>query len=106
MKEQPNLIIFRVPDEDGDMVFVEVPYLDGKLHENGTKFILNSAEDTYLTMGFNHVVLARTTAEGSLDLAKCSLVNGEEDAVVHTIQYGDLKRIVEELVRVYNSNEI
>ena len=68
MKEQPNLIIFRMPDEGEDMMFVEIPFLDNKLHNQGTKFMINSAEDAYLTMGFHHIILAKTTSEGSLDL--------------------------------------
>lgn len=104
--EQPNLIIIRVPDDDGDMMFAEIPYLDGKLHKQGTRFMIEDPEDNYLTMQFYHIVLARTTKEGSLDLCRLAFKNGEHDAVIHELSYDALCAMVKEAIDVYNYSTV
>lgn len=103
---EPNLIIIRAPDDDGDMMFAEIPYLYGELHRQGTRFMIDDPEDNYLTMEFYHVVLARTTAEGSLDLMRLAFKNGEHGAVIHELPYDALCTIVREAIDVYKQNTI
>lgn len=72
-----NIIIFRVPDDElGQTLFVEVPYKDGKLADVGTTFRV-AEDDSYNSMGFNTIVLAEKTAEGSTSF--CSFELGEDN---------------------------
>jgi hypothetical protein len=106
MKETVNLIIFRIPDADGDMMFVEIPYLDGKLHGQGTRFTVENPEDNYLTMGFYHIVLAQTTREGSLDLCRFAFGEGENAAVIHELSYDALSALVKEAINAYEHSTL
>lgn len=104
--EHPNLIIIRVPDDDGNMMFAEIPYLDGKLHRQGTRFMIEDPTDNYLTMQFYHVVLARTTSAGSLDLCRLAFKNGDHAAVIHELSYDALCAVTKEAIDVYNRSTL
>lgn len=101
--QEPNLVIFRLPDEEGERMFVEIPYLGDVLHKQGTKFMINVPEDSYLTMGFHHIVLARKTNEGSLDLLRLIFDERmkENAPPIHTLDYPTLVNYVKEAIDVF-----
>lgn len=104
---EPNLVIFRIPDDDGEMMFAEIPYLADTLHRQGTKFMVDNPEDNYLTMGFHHIVLARKTNEGSLDLIRLLFDENDPTApAIYELDYETLCRYVKEAVDVHKYHSL
>lgn len=107
MKLEPNLIIFRIPDEDAPehptkIRLVELPYLGDVLHSTGQVFM--PAEDSsYKELTLSQLVLARTTAEGSLELCRFEITeNDNSPSVVHELKHEKMKELVKHLLTMYN----
>jgi hypothetical protein len=95
----PNLIIFRVPDEEGQPHFVQLDYDNGSLAENGKIFTVHPG-DSYLEMGFGHVVLAEKTEGGSHDITRFIITEPDDvtPAVIHSLDYPVLLHFVQIMV--------
>lgn len=104
----PNLIIFRVPDDAGNVIdsrdFVEVAIVDGKLVTEGRRFTVDNPLDSYHNLEYDHIVLAEKIPGGSISLRTFQIADGEERAFVCAM--GDaLPPIVEELIKTYEDSE-
>jgi len=103
---QPNAIIFRLPDDDeGNIVFAEVPISpEGKLAEEAQAFGVDD-EDSFNDMDFTVLVLARRESEDeSIELASFDIldpVTGEPVEVFQIIESLDL--VVPDLIEAYNN---
>jgi hypothetical protein len=112
--EEVNLIIFRIPDEDPEnkehewddgFRLVELPYLGQKLAEAGTIFLPHIDDESYRSIEFDRIVLARTIAEGSLELTRYQLIpekKGDPEKVCE-MDYNELSKTVEHLVGEYDA---
>lgn len=102
--QEPNLVIFKIPDDaEGNLQFVEVPYLGDKLVRIATPFSVVGS-DAYKDLKYNHVVLARTTADGSLDLERYLLNEDSTDdkvRFVYKLTFDQLAIIIDSLVKHY-----
>lgn len=114
--EEVNLIIFRIPDEDDleskehewddGFRLVEVPYLGQKLIEAGTIFLPNADDEVYRSLDFDRIVLARTVAEGSLELARYQITpdkKGDPEKICE-MSYDELVKTVKHLIREYDAD--
>ena len=114
MKQEPNLIIFRVPDEVDPEVnkeyhtsfrLVELNYLADKLDETGYIF-LPAVGSSYGELSFAQVVLARKTAGGSLELARFTITDqADNHKVIHSLKFNQIKELVVDLIALYNAPE-
>jgi len=98
-----NLIIFRVPDIDGDISLVELDYTDGVLSEEGQIFSVE-AGDFYAELPLNKIVLAERIHGGSRSFAVFDVGAPEDPDVpnpVHEIPFEDLEQIVPFLIGEY-----
>lgn len=105
---KPNLIIFRVPAEDGTIEgsrdFVEVAITDGKLATEGRRFTIDDPTDSYNNLDYDNIVLAEKLPGGSIDLRTFEIGDGDKRALV--FQMGDdLPHIVEKLINAYENSE-
>lgn len=103
----PNLIIFRIEPILGDNIlfeFAEFDYIDGKLSKNGTPFALRHHDDSYNSMGYDHIVLAERTKEGSRDLARYSLKNDDTNELAKVYEIDDLPNLVDHLIETYKKS--
>lgn len=78
---QPDLVIFRIPDEDNRITFVQVP-IDEKGNMNAAEVWTFHVlpEDSYNDLLFNELILAQAHEDGSVDLARFVM---REDQTVH-----------------------
>ena len=102
---KPNLIIFRLPDEDGDMQFVELAYEDGKLATKGAQFSVLPEDKNYRSMRFDHIVIASRIPGGSHDLSRYAIDDDVEHrpAVINEMGYDQLSTIVDHLIKEHLS---
>lgn len=90
-----NLVIFRIPDEDGESTLVELDYVAGALAEVGTKFTVHPG-DEYETLPFNKLVLAEKTLDGSRSLFVYDIVDSATnfEAIIHELDGEQLAQLV------------
>jgi len=101
----PNMIIFRAPDEDNQKVFVQVMLENGKLAKTGTTFSIADPGDSYNTLDFDHVVLAKKIFGGSIDLRRYQVKeNGGKRAMVCFLK-DKFPPIVETLLKDYEDRK-
>lgn len=112
--DEVNLIIFRIPNEedpacrehewDDGFRLVEMPYLGGKLAESGTIFMPHADDEIFRSIEFDRIVLARTVATGSRELARYQIVPEKGDPQqVCELGYDGLLEAVEYLVSEYDA---
>ena len=98
-----NLIVFRIPDIDGELSFVELDYVDGVLSDDGRIFSVVEG-DGYADLALNKIVLAERIAGGSRSYAVFDVGSPQEPDVpnpVHEIPYEDLAEIIPFLIGEY-----
>lgn len=112
--EEVNLIIFRIPDDpdpeskenewDDGFRLVELPYLGRKLVETGTIFLPHADDEAYRSIEFDRIVLARTIAEGSIELTRYQLIPEKGDPKkVCEMGYNELVKTIEHLISEYDT---
>lgn len=111
--DEVNLIIFRIPDDpenpehewDDGFRLVEMPYLGSKLATFGTMFMPRPEDEAYRSIEFDRIVLARTVAEGSRELARYQLTpeKGEPEKICE-LGYDELVKAITMLVTEYNKD--
>lgn len=94
-----NLIIFRIPSDDGVPTLVEVDFADGALAQSGSQFTVGEG-DSYANLSFDRVVLAEKEDGGSIShavyqLGKSDLKTPEN---VYDIPHESLQHIVSFLI--------
>lgn len=104
--QQPNIIIFRLPDnDDGDKIFVEVTILaEGSLSDDAITFTVHD-QDSFNDLSFSHLVLAKKDEDelGAIELAVFEITGEDgEPAVLYDVM-GSIDAIVPGLVASYNS---
>lgn len=110
---EPNLIIFRIPDSDhrenewdNGFRLVEIPYLGGKLHEQGTIFLPHQHDEEYRSLELKTIVLARKTAEGARELGRYALTADDGNPkAVYLMRHEEMKKAVNGLIKVYNDEQ-
>lgn len=115
--EEVNLIIFRIPDEDDPekkehdwddgFRLVEIPYLGRKLIEAGAIFLPHLDDEAYRSIEFDRIVLARTIAEGSIELIRYQLIpeKGNPEKV-YEMEYDELVETIEYLISEYDKERM
>lgn len=101
------LIIFRIPGEpDEPNLFVELEYKEGKLSTEGKKFTIDNPEDTYLQLGYQHVIIAKPDPQGSLDLGRFDIADDEEQPIsVCEMAGDDIVAMATEVVEAYEASQ-
>lgn len=111
---EPNLVIFRIPDDpsnkehewDNGFRLVEIPYLNGELHEEGTIFLPHQHDMSYRSLELRSIVLARKTAEGANELSRYSIAPGKGNPeAVYLMSRQEMIKAVNDLVKFYNSEQ-
>ena len=69
-----DMVIFRIPDVDGEKRFVSVPVEKYKLGQNYEEFAVG-AEDSFNSLGFDRIVFANKTEDGSIEVARYQIGN-------------------------------
>lgn len=101
-----NLIIFRIPSDDGEPTLVEIEYADGVLAISGYQFTVEEG-DTYANLPFDRVVLAEKQDDGSIShavyqLGKSYLKTPEN---VYDIPHESLQHIVSFLIHEHEKTQ-
>lgn len=100
-----NLIIFRIPSEDGLATLVELDYVDNELSASGTVFTVREG-DTYSNLPFDRIVLAEKIAGGSISHAVYQIGKGDlkTSERVHKIDRDSLGGVVSFLVKEHEKH--
>lgn len=107
---KPNLIIFKHPnlDEDGNVQFIQMAFDECGVDSAGRAFTVCEG-DAYLDMGYEHITLAFSIPEGSIDVMRFKLSDksGEmgNTAKIHELSEDELNIVIKELVRSLNLTE-
>jgi hypothetical protein len=100
-----NLIIFRIPSDDGEATLVELDYVGGELSVSGKVFGVREG-DSYANLPFDRIVLAEKTEEGSVShavyqIGKSDLKTPEN---VNEIDRDSLRTIVSFLIKEHEKS--
>jgi hypothetical protein len=99
------MYIFRAPDEDGKMLFIQGSIEDGVAMGDHKEFYISDEfpDDSYHHMKFSNLILAQKVPGGSLDIVHVELLDGDDvPVVVHEIP--DLLDIVQHMHSAYVSS--
>lgn len=92
---KPNIAIFRIEDEDGEPVFVQLPIRNGEIDRNGTKFRVHEG-DSYRNLTHQQVVLAHFNHEtnNSNPVLSFTTLKEDEPVDVTTFPYDELRDMI------------
>lgn len=102
---KPDLVIIRVPSEEGDdspVVLAEFDFIDGQLAAEGRTFRV-AGDDWYFETQFDHLILAQKIEGGSTHAVRI-VIKHQFDAIetlVYDIDHEELQAVVEHLVPEY-----
>ena len=105
---KPDLVIIRVPSEEGDaspVILAEFDFVDGQLAAEGRTFRV-AEDDWYFETQFDHLILAQRVEGGSTHAVRIVIKN-QFDAVetfVYDIDREELQAIVEHLIPEYEQS--
>lgn len=97
-----DLVIFRVPDEDGEATFVEVQLTDGIPAMTGVKFGIVPG-DSYGELTTDKMVFAKRVEGGSQMVRSISYIHKGVPFPIHDLVYEDLAALVADVLK--NTNE-
>lgn len=104
MNKIPDMYIFRAPDEDGKMLFIQGSIEDGVAMGDHDEFYISDEfpDDSYHQMKFSNLILAQKVPGGSLDIVQVEILDGDDLPVaVHAIP--DLLDMVQHMHHAYVS---
>lgn len=96
-----KLAIFRIPDSEGEREFVQIKINDGVIEPTGFIFWITNPEDSYLSLGFNQLVIADEIEGGSTNARSITVGEDEEDVAIHELSGSDLQYLVTTALRAF-----
>ena len=103
VKQKPDIIIFRIKDDDSGRRFVQLSLDKDNAPSHRGKIFNVHENDGYNLLEFNQIVLAQESdgGAGSIELCKFTIGTPNDDIVVYNLLNTDLTEIAQSIISIY-----